>query len=535
MARSFPGAGWLTGSDTGMPTGSAARTITFWMKTTTRPAAFGEVFGYGTRTFNQLVAVGPGSTTQMSFSQFGGGVSLTCNYYDGLWHFYTLTCTSGGLWSLAQDMGTPATGSPGTGTTLGGANGVAIGADHAAAEFFTGTTADIAVWSALLTADELTTLYKGASPTQVRPASLVRYWPLFGNPTTGLLTEEPDLAGSVTQLTVTGSGSAIANEGSGLPLGFNFNGNIGLNPGVYVPGVVYPPPWQPPDRNRVQRNAEWAEMEEAHHAMLLQRQMRHQVAIAPRSATTNFSVSKFVQYVVTGPPDAGVSIAKMVQYVVTESSPPVPTPSPYLQRPHRVLGPVEAEEAEEHHRRLLWRAQRIRGTPMDAYYTPIHPTGIASGVALGVPIVLNDSVNLTMAGIGSTVALGTPILVPGATTLLPGGIGSGVLLGTFTFNTDALISLAGISTKALPGTPTLLPSGVTIVASGIASSAVPGTPMLAQGPVIITGIPTHEALGTPTLSLLSTIPITGIASLLAIGAPSLLAFPPRPDLLHGVF
>lgn len=44
-----------------------------------------------------------------------------------------------------------------------------------------GSMAEIAIWTAALTAAEILSLAKGASPLSVRPEQLVRYWPVFGN------------------------------------------------------------------------------------------------------------------------------------------------------------------------------------------------------------------------------------------------------------------------------------------------------------------------------------------------------------------
>lgn len=47
--------------------------------------------------------------------------------------------------------------------------------------FFGGEIAEVGIWSAALTAAEIASLAKGISPTLIRPASLVAYWPLIGN------------------------------------------------------------------------------------------------------------------------------------------------------------------------------------------------------------------------------------------------------------------------------------------------------------------------------------------------------------------
>lgn len=47
-------------------------------------------------------------------------------------------------------------------------------------EFLDGLMAHAAIWSAALDANEIASLVSGASPTSIRPGSLVEYWPLEG-------------------------------------------------------------------------------------------------------------------------------------------------------------------------------------------------------------------------------------------------------------------------------------------------------------------------------------------------------------------
>lgn len=56
--------------------------------------------------------------------------------------------------------------------------------------FMDGDIADVAVWSVVLTQDEINAYNKGVSPTLIRPDKLVSYIPLWGT------TQEPDLGGN---------------------------------------------------------------------------------------------------------------------------------------------------------------------------------------------------------------------------------------------------------------------------------------------------------------------------------------------------
>lgn len=69
-------------------------------------------------------------------------------------------------------------------------------------KFLNGSCAEAAIWNVALTDDEIKALAAGLSPLQVRPQSLVAYWPLFAR-----ATNEEDWVGGNT-LTVTGATAA---------------------------------------------------------------------------------------------------------------------------------------------------------------------------------------------------------------------------------------------------------------------------------------------------------------------------------------
>jgi hypothetical protein len=68
-------------------------------------------------------------------------------------------------------------------TSMGSANTTLLGAMYSAgtiANHFDGKLADVAFWSVALDASEVAALYKGYSPQQIRPASLVAHYPCGG-------------------------------------------------------------------------------------------------------------------------------------------------------------------------------------------------------------------------------------------------------------------------------------------------------------------------------------------------------------------
>lgn len=75
-----------------------------------------------------------------------------------------------------------------------------IGATADGSNPFDGSAAEIAVYSAALSADEVAALAKGFSPLLIRPASLVAYWPLVGR-----MSPEPDRGKNNLAGTLTGS------------------------------------------------------------------------------------------------------------------------------------------------------------------------------------------------------------------------------------------------------------------------------------------------------------------------------------------
>jgi hypothetical protein len=71
--------------------------------------------------------------------------------------------------------------------------------------FFPGAMAEFAAWNTIaLTATEVLALARGVRPNVIRPASLVGFWPLFGNQS-----PEPDLSGNKNNGTLTGTSLAF--------------------------------------------------------------------------------------------------------------------------------------------------------------------------------------------------------------------------------------------------------------------------------------------------------------------------------------
>jgi hypothetical protein len=121
---------------------------------------------------------------------------------------------SNGVWSqvAATDSGTAQAvyiggGTPTTGSTTSSYNTVTtynIGqAFQGATEQWAGLIADIALWSVVLTAGEVKALADGVRPYNIRPKSIIAYWPLDG-----LQSPEPELSGNAFNGTLTGTAFA---------------------------------------------------------------------------------------------------------------------------------------------------------------------------------------------------------------------------------------------------------------------------------------------------------------------------------------
>ncbi len=128
-------------------------------------------------------------------------LSSTATAANGAWSHIGIT-DSGTAQKIYINAGTPATSSQAisyaTITTA-----YTIGQGFGSAESWGGRIADLALWSAVLTAGEITSLAGGIRPYNVRKTSLYGYWPLDG-----LQSPEPDLSGSKFNGTLTGTAFA---------------------------------------------------------------------------------------------------------------------------------------------------------------------------------------------------------------------------------------------------------------------------------------------------------------------------------------
>lgn len=115
--------------------------------------------------------------------------------YDGT----TLTGYLDGI-SQGSSSSLSSIGSPVIGTQIGFGAARPPAGQGVPSDFLNGELAESAVWSACLSTGEMAGLASGVSTSQVRPRSLVGYWPLYG-----LASPEPDLSGNANNGTLTGT------------------------------------------------------------------------------------------------------------------------------------------------------------------------------------------------------------------------------------------------------------------------------------------------------------------------------------------
>jgi hypothetical protein len=147
-------------------------------------------------------------------------------------------------------------------------------------------------------------------------------------------------------------------------------------------------------------------------------------------------------------------------------------------------------------------------------------TGIASAESFGSATVVPGQVAITTTGISSAESFGSSTITRGAVTVSPTGIGSAEAFGiTIVIPAGLVIVPAGLASAEAFGTTTVSPGPVAISSVGIASAEAFGT-LIVQPGVVVTGIPTAEAFGAPTLASIVFVSPTGIASSEAFGSAS---------------
>lgn len=124
----------------------------------------------------------PVAATKQNDAGTTQGVSTTTGYSVNTWHHACGVFTSDTARTAYIDGGSSATVStPSISDPTADAFNIGAWQDSAGyKQYMSGMIAHAAIWNAALTAAEVASLAKGMDPRQIRPESLIAYWPLVG-------------------------------------------------------------------------------------------------------------------------------------------------------------------------------------------------------------------------------------------------------------------------------------------------------------------------------------------------------------------
>lgn len=202
------------------------------------------------------------------------------------------------------------------------------------------------------------------------------------------------------------------------------------------------------------------------------------------------SIAKFIQYDVVAPPDVDVSASKFSQYVVIETLPSI-IRSPMLEIERRIINPwQQAQDDEEYSanfRRLKFR-QYAGATAINAN---VNLTGVAGAGHAGTVTVEIDHGITGVAGHGEAGSLNA---ISGTAILGVAGIGQA---GTVTAAVQT--SILGVAGSGHAGT---LASVLSPPILGVAGHGQAGTiGVRTEEGIVIAGVAGHGEVGTLTVSL----------------------------------
>lgn len=170
-------------SDSKLPSGTQARTVSLWFETSSIPSSGSDVamVFYGTAgTNNEAFDVGINSAGQAFVSQWGAQIHTTTSVSLNKWYnvvvVYNGTTYNVYLDNLGPASGTMATDTVNTGTAYIGS------ASPGNQRYFNGSIANIQIYNTALSASEIQQLHQeGMGGAPLSNAGLVGWWPLNGN------------------------------------------------------------------------------------------------------------------------------------------------------------------------------------------------------------------------------------------------------------------------------------------------------------------------------------------------------------------
>lgn len=180
MAYSFNGTNQYL-STSASPVTGVPLTLAAWVRLAAIGASNGVVAVQNTTTSHrfQMSIGGTGTVSAQAGSPTGAISTTTATVSANVWsHCAAVFPSNSSRTAYANAVASVA---ETTASTPVGVSSVAVGArfNSSFGFFMNGMIADVGIWSAALSADEITSLWRGVSPSLVRPQSLVFYAPLI--------------------------------------------------------------------------------------------------------------------------------------------------------------------------------------------------------------------------------------------------------------------------------------------------------------------------------------------------------------------
>lgn len=185
------------------------------------PTTFGvgvnfPLLGLGENTGNEAFQTDLSSGVYRAYQVSGGtgGIASTGVVLDGSTQHLAAVFTSNTSRTAFVNGGSKTTNTTSKSTPSGLAATILGKYEHSGSFFANGAFAEVGIWAAALDDAEVIALSKGVSPLQIRPQSLVAYWPLIGNDS-----PEPDRWRSRVDLTLTNAPAKASHVRVYAPMG----------------------------------------------------------------------------------------------------------------------------------------------------------------------------------------------------------------------------------------------------------------------------------------------------------------------------
>lgn len=338
-------------------------------------------------------------------------------------------------------------------------------ASSARANFYSGRIGEVGIWSVALTVDEIAALADGITPLNVRPASLIAYWPLYGESS-----PEIELRNRY-EMTVSGAAKA-ENPRIFLPARGQYPQIVIVNQTVSVTGVEG-------------TGAVGAVTTSA-------------AAVVPVTGVSGTGeVGTATTSAAAVVPVTGVSGTGEVGTATVAAAAVVPVTG---VAGTTALGTVLVEI----------------GGNVTALVTGVSATGQVGTVTVaGTAVVIEE-------GVVGTTALGTVTATAAATAPVT-GVEATTALGTVTVTGTAVVTEEGVVGTTALGTVNVLNAQVVPVTGVSGSTALGTVTVTGKAVVSVTGVSATGQLGTVNVTAPQLVPVTGVAGTTQLGNETVVA------------